>query len=401
MTGRQSSLTTLTSLLQAYVDAGALAGATALVAQGSQVEVAVVGARDVERAWPMGRDTIVRAASITKPVTAAAVLLLVQDGTLALDDPITTWTPELADVRVMRRPDGPVDDTVPAMRAITVRDVLTSRCGWGFPSEFSWPTVELLVEKVQPDGRDRDVLPSPDEWLRHLAEVPLLFQPGDGWLYNTSYDLLGVLVERASGRPFDDFLNERIFTPLGMVDTGFAVPAAQLHRLSGYYRPSDGGLELVEGPADWTRPPAFASGAGGLAGPADWTRRPAFASGAGGLVTTLDDWAAFGRMLLSGGRRLLSAESLALMMTDHLTPSQRRSGALFLEGQGWGFGGSVDVAPGEPWVVPGRYGWVGGTGTSAHVVPHTGSMAILLTQLEMQGPVTPGYLRDFWTYARG
>lgn len=379
---------TLTDMLQAYVDSGTLVGATALVAHGDEVEVAVVGGLDAEQTAPMRRDTIFRIASIGKPIMAAAGLLLVQDGVLALDDPIATWLPELAEPRVVRTPDGPVDDTVPAHRPITVRDVLTSRTGWGFPSEFSWPAVQLLFEKAQPNGFDREALPSPDVWLRNLAEVPLLYQPGEGWLYNTSYDLLGVLVARASGHALDDVLRERLFEPLGMVDTGFAVPSEQRTRLSGCYRATDdGGLEPTDRDPD------------------AWTRPPAFPSGAGGLVSTLDDWAAFGRMVLShgriGDRFLLSPELVDQMTTDHLTAEQREIGALFLEGQGWGYGGSVDIAPIDPWVVPGRYGWVGGTGTTAHVVPSTGSMAILLAQLEMQGPVAPDYMREFWTYARG
>ena len=378
----------LTDLLQAHADAGTIVGATALVAHGDDVEVAVVGHLDAEQAEPMRRDTIFRVASVGKPLTAAAALLLVQDGVMALDDPIDTWIPELADPRVVRRPDGPVDDTVPAARAITVEDVLTMRTGWGFPSEFSWPAVQLLFEKAQPNGFDREALPAPDVWVRRLAEVPLLHQPGEGWLYNTSYDVLGVLIARASGRALGEVMGERLFAPLGMVDTGFEVPAGQAHRLAGQYRAGqDGGLEPTE------------------PDPAAWTRPPAFPSGAGGLVSTLDDWAAFGRMLLSRGRIgdhiLLTEESVHRMTTDHLTPAQRELGAVFLEGQGWGYGGSVDIASVDPWIVPGRYGWVGGSGTSAHVVPGTRSVAVLLAQLEMQGPLAPGYMRDFWTYARG
>ncbi len=219
-----------------------------------------------------------------------------------------------------------------------------------------------------------------------LSGIPLLHQPGDAWLYNTSSDIQGVLVSRVSGRTLPEFLAERIFEPLGMADTGFAVPAGELDRFTSYYRPAPaGGLEHMDAP-------------GG-----QWSSVPAFPSGAGGLVSTADDWLAFGRMLLGGGTpggtRLLSPESVRQMTTDHLTRPQREAGGLFLEGQGWGFGGSVDVEDIDPWNVRGRYGWVGGTGTAAHIVPSTGTATILLTQVEMTGPTPPDVMRDFWRYA--
>ena len=164
--------------------------------------------------------------------------------------------------------------------------------------------------------------------------------------------------------------------------------AGQRHRFTSYYRTSPGGgLELADGPdGQWSSPPPFPLGNGGLA-------------------STADDWLAFGRMLLAGGvsasgRRLLSADSVRLMTTDHTTPAQREIGALFLE-EGWGFGGSVNIAAIDPWNVPGRYGWVGGTGTSAHITPSTGTVAIVLTQVAADSPVPPDWMRDFWRYAAG
>jgi CubicO group peptidase (beta-lactamase class C family) len=376
----------LTELLDRHVQAGALPGAVALVADGDNVELAVVGARSFDGA-PMTRDSIFRVASVTKPITAAVVMTLVDDGTLELDDPVATWLPELASPMVVRTPSAAVDDVVPARRPITVRDLLTFRSGYGFPSDFSLPAVAPLFAELG-QGPPAPQRPAPpDEWMRILATIPLLHQPGEAWLYNTAADILGVLVGRAGGRPFDDVLAERIFRPLGMHDTGFHVPLDQLHRFTTYYHPaSDGsGLNVVDLPDG------------------QWCARPAFPSGGGGLVSTVDDLLAFQRMLLAGGvsedgRRLLTSESVTLMTTDHLTANQRDESRLFLEGQGWGFGGSVDVEPIDPWNVPGRYGWVGGSGTAAHIVPDRG-ITILLTQVEMTSPAPPAIMREFWTHA--
>ena len=375
----------LQGLIESFVDTGVAPGVVALVARGDEVEVAVAGALDVEGSAPMTRDTIVRVASITKPITAAAVMRLVDDGTLALDDPISRWLPELAAPMVVRAPDAPLDDVVPAARPITVGDLLTSRAGWGFPSDFSLPAVQPLFTELRQGPMNAGV-PAPDDWLRTLARVPLLHQPGEAWLYNTCSDVQGVLVARASDRPLPEFMAERLFEPLAMADTGFDVPVQKRARFATAYRPTaDGALELVDRPDG------------------DWAERPAFPSGAGGLVSTADDWLAFGRMLLAGGvargGRVLSERAVRLMTTDHLSARQRADARRFLEGQGWGFGGSVDVAHEDPWNLPGRYGWVGGTGTAAHVVPSTGTVMILLTQREMTGPTTPPPLRAFWRHA--
>jgi CubicO group peptidase (beta-lactamase class C family) len=197
----------------------------------------------------------------------------------------------------------------------------------------------------------------------------MLRHPGEAWLYNTCSDIQGVLVARVAGRPLEEVLAERIFEPLGMSDTGFHVPPAKLGRLArshgtGGPQPLDEGL---------------------------WTAPPIFPSGAGGLVSTLADWHRFGRMLVADGAGVLSLDSTQLLMTDHLTQEQRDASRLFLEGDGWGFGGSV--------AADGRYGWVGGTGTSAHVVPHTRTVGILFTQVQMAGPTPVPLMREFWEYA--
>ncbi len=367
------SVPDLDDVLNAHVTAPA---AVALVARGDRVEVGVTGS-----ATP---DSIFRIASLTKPVVAAAAMILVEDGRIALDDPVDRWLPELAKPMVVRTPDAPVEDVVPASRPITLVDLLTFRAGYGFPSDFSLPAVQLLFSELLQGPPQPQLVVPPDAWLAALSRIPLLHQPGEAWLYNTASDILGVLIARVAGCSLPEFLAQRVFAPLGMVDTAFSVPAAKRDRFTGYYRAGDGGgLELVDGPDG------------------QWSSEPAFASGAGGLVSTADDLHRFGRMLLDGGGDVLSAASVRQMTTDHLTQAQRDAAELFLEGQGWGYGGTVDVTGRDPWNVPGRYGWVGGTGTAAHVTPATGAVAVLLTQLELAGPTPPAVMREFWTYAGG
>ena len=376
----------LRDLLESYVAGGTVPGAVGLVARVGETEVQAAGSAAFGGA-PMTGDSIFRLASITKPVTAAAVMILVDEGRIALDEPVGTWLPELASPVVVRTPASPVDDLVPADRPITVFDLLTFRAGYGFASDFSLPAVQLLFT-VQTDSREVQSRPDPDEWMARLSRIPMLYHPGEAWLYDTCSDVQGVLIARVSGRPLPEFLAERLFGPLGMADTGFAVPAAKRDRLTSYYRPGpDGDLELADGPdGQWSHPPAFPAGSGGLAG-------------------TAGDWHRFARMILNqgtaDGHRILSPESVRLMTTNHLTASQRAIGQLFLEGQGWGFGGAVDVEAIDPWNVPGRYGWVGGTGTTAYVTPSTGTVAILLTQVAADDPVPPALMRDFWRYAAG
>ncbi len=380
-------MTALRDLLKARVDDGTVPGAVALVARGDDVDVVAAGSVDADGSAPMARDSIFRIASITKPITAAAVLMLVEDGLIGLDSPVDEWLPELAKPMAVRTPSSPVDDLVPAARPITVEDLLSSRPGWGFPSDFSLPAVRPLFE-VQRDGRALQSWPDPDSWLAALARVPLLYQPGEAWLYGTASDLQGILVARVSGRTLPEFMAERVFEPLAMTDTAFEVPAAKRARFTSAYRPDgDGALELTDTPDG------------------EWSSVPAFHSGGGGLASTADDWLSFARMLLNGGEanghRLLSPTSVSRMTTNHLTAAQREAATLFLEGQGWGYGGQVDVTPVDPWNVPGRYGWVGGTGTTAHIVPPTGTVTILLTQVAMENPTPTRLMRDFWRCAAG
>lgn len=361
--------------------AGDLPGAVALVARGEQVEAAAVGSADAGGTTPMARDSLFRIGSLTKPIIAAALLWLVDDGALALDDPVARWLPELASPVVVRTPAGPVDDVVPAVRPITVADLLTFRCGYGLAADPGLPAVDLLLQVLGHPAAAR-ALP-PDEWLAALAQVPLLHQPGEAWLFDTAADLQGVLIARVSGRPLPVFLAEHLFEPLGMADTGFSVPTAALGRFTSAYRRGADGLQLVDSPEG------------------RWSSPPAFPSGASGLVSTADDLLAFARFLLNegtvDGHRLLRPESVHGMTRDHLTPPQRAAARPFLRGQGWGFGGMVDVEPRERWQVPGRYGWAGAT--AAHVIPSTGTATVLLTQVEPPGPEPTPLMREFWTYA--
>ena len=383
----------LEGLLQRYVNDGTLVGAVALVAGHENIEFAAVGSVDTQGSAPMARDTIFRIASLTKPIIAAATMMLIEDGRIDLGSAVGEWLPEIACPMVVRTPASSIDDVVQARRAITVEDLLTFRCGYGFPSDFSYPAVRLLFSELLQGSSEPLKVVSPDEWMAKLAKIPMISQPGDAWLYNAGGDILSVLIARVSGQPLEDFLGQRIFDPLGMVDTAFFVPQEKLARFTTTYRPVEGNaLELVDAPDG------------------QWSSAPAFPSGAGGLVSTVDDVLAFQRMLLAdgaipttsdgpGSRSLLSPVSVRHLTTNHLTPQQRADATLFLEGQGWGFGGSVDVDPVDPWNIEGRYGWVGGSGTAAHITPSRGLVTILLTQTAMTSPTTPPLMRDFWTYA--
>jgi CubicO group peptidase (beta-lactamase class C family) len=332
---------------------------------------------------PMDPGTIMRIASITKPITAAAALQLVDDGLLAVDSPVDEWLPELKDAVVVRTPGSPLADVVPLERMITVHDLLTSRSGWGFPSDFRRPAVQALFA-VQTDGRYPHAYPPADTWLTRLAGVPLAAQPGATWSYDTSLTILGILIERVSGQRLGERLAERLFEPLGMTDTGFTVRPVDMHRFARLYTAGDGALLEADDRGAWSTSPALELGNGGLVG-------------------TAGDWWRFARMLLAAGEgphgRVLSEGLVQRMLSNHLSEAQRSDARMFLEGQGWGFGGAVDVDARDPWAVPGRYGWVGGTGTSGHLVPSTGETTILLTQVCASEPGLMPIYRDVWTAA--
>jgi CubicO group peptidase (beta-lactamase class C family) len=354
---------------------GELPGLVTLIAHGDEVRVDEIGAMAFDRPEPMRRDTIFRIASMTKPILAAATMMLVEDGKLALDEPVDRRLPELANRRVLKRIDGALDDTVQAQRPITVEDLLTFRMGYGLIVEPTfeppYPIVnaarELKLVTGPPDPRTPH---DPDAWIRLFGTLPLMQQPGAGWQYNGGSLVLSVLVARASGQPLGAFFSTRIFEPLGMRETGFFMPRAQSHRLPSTYRTNfeTGKLELQT-----------------HSSPEVWTRPPPFPSGAAGLLSTADDFLAFARLLLNRGvhhgRRLLSEESVALMTTNHLTPEQIAGGGPVLGGRGWGFGMAVVTEADGASTAPGSYGWAGGYGTDWFNDPNRNLVAMAMTQV--------------------
>jgi CubicO group peptidase (beta-lactamase class C family) len=373
-------VTDLAEVLRPLVDSQLVPGLVAAVARGDDLEVVVLGSQAV-RGRPMAQDALFRIASITKPMVTALALTFVADGTVKLDQPVDELLPELAAPVVVRSMTGPIDDTVPASRPITLRHLLTSTNGHGFPSDFSAPVAQLLVERLLQGPPQPQRVPPPDEWMSILGGIPLLHQPGEGFTYNAAFDIVGVLVARAGGAALPELMAARLFGPLGMTDTGFAFPVGTDERRTSYYRNGDDGLVEQDGPDG------------------QWASVPAFPSGAGGLVSTLADVLAFQRMLLAHGGAILPSDLVAAMMTDQLTPAIRSTDTVFLGGQSWGLGGGVDIAPLHRWNVPGRYGWVGGTGTSAYVVPADDSIAVLLTQVELGGPTGSQVIEGFWAAA--
>ena len=360
---------TLHEAMAARVERGEFPGIVTLVARGDDVRVDPIGVTAFGGEVPMRRETIFRIASLTKPIVAVATLMLAEDDLLDLEEPIAKLLPELAGQRVLARIDGPLDETVPLDRPVTIEDLLTFRMGFDLITEPTmnpaWPIVEawrqrelMFAEPYPPTPHD------PGEWVRLFAELPLMCQPGTRWQYNAGTMVLGVLLARAAGKPLGEVLSERIFEPLGMTDTGFWLPAEKAARLPSYYSQGDD-LTANTTPEMWSSPPAFPSGSGGL-------------------VSTVDDVLAFGRMLLAGGvhggTRLLTEKSVEQMTHNHLTPDQVANAGMLLAGSGWGLGLAVTVEPDEI-SGPGRYGWAGGYGTTWFNDPAAGLIGIAMTQV--------------------
>jgi len=375
-------------VLAGHVDRGLLPGLVTLISRRGEQHVDVIGSTGFE-AGPMRRDTIFRIASLTKPITAVATLILIEECRLRLDEPVDRLLPELADRQVLISLDAPVTDTVPAKRPITVRDLLTFRAGWGLI--FDDVPIRQAIDELElaSFGPPRPSQFTADEWLRRLGTLPLMHQPGEKWMYNTGSYVLGVLIERASGQPLESFLRERVFEPLGMRDTGFHVPADRIDRLAtAYLADHETGELSLDDPA----------------GPdSAWSRPPTLPDAGGGLVSTIDDYLAFGQMMANEGRyngeRLLSRLSVEAMTTDQLTPAQKAVSGFFpgyFDARGWGFGVSVTTKQVDGTAVPGQFGWDGGAGTSWYVDPREDMQAILFTQRAGFPLLSPVY-RDFWT----
>jgi CubicO group peptidase (beta-lactamase class C family) len=387
-----SLLARMRSVLGKYVDNSELPGLVALVSHRDEVHVEASGSVSFGGP-PMQPDSIFRIASMTKPIVAVAAMILVEECKLRLDDPVDEFLPELSNRMVLRRIDGPLDDVVPSRRPITLRDLLTF-C-WGFGALMVPPQKYPIQQAMEASGLapgPNPVDPTPDEYMKRLGALPLMYQPGEKWLYHTGSDVLGVLIARASGRSLADFVRERIFAPLGMKDTDFYVPAAKLSRLATSYArdPNTNRLRVHDDP-----------------GASRWSKPPVFASGGGGLVSTADDYLAFCRMMLAKGRgphtRILSSASVELMTMDHLNESQKEGMEIFFgDGHGgyragWGFGIGVDIKRVDLFSVPGRFGWAGGLGTIGYSDPHHDLVGILLTQRMLEAPVLSPLMSDFWT----
>jgi CubicO group peptidase (beta-lactamase class C family) len=389
----KSRLGRMHDVMAGYVESGVVPGMVTLICRRGELHVEAIGAKALGGANPVARDTIFRIASMSKPVTAAAAMILVEECKLRLDEPVDRLLPELADRQVLKRLDGPLDETEPANRPITLRDLLTFRLGLGIalaPPDV-YPIQKAMSELLLGQGPPNpQTPPAPDEWIRRLGTLPLMHQPGERWMYHTGSDVLGVLISRASGQSFEQFLEERLFEPLGMRDTGFSVPAEKLDRLATCYWTNykTGALRLFDEPAG------------------QWSRPPAFPSGGAGIVSTVDDFFAFGQMLLNNGRhgntRILSRPTVETMTTDQLTFGQKAVSGLtsgYFENHGWGFGLSVVTRRENPAEPVGAFGWDGGLGTSWRCDPREELIGIQLTQAAWTSANPPPVCRDFWTLA--
>lgn len=357
-------------MLQGIVDNGYLSGAVTLLwRNGGIADVSAVGLRDTATGAPMTRDTLFRIASMTKPVTSAVALKLVEDGKLRLDDPVTKWAPEFADMVVLRNAAGPLDETYPAPRDITIDDLLTHRSGLAYAFTSTGPTVDAHRALGEVLNGDHDS----DAWMDALASLPLTFAPGERFHYGHSTDVLGIVIGRIEGKSLRDVMIERVFDPLGMADTDFWIPPHKQDRAAVLYKFDEAAGALT--------PVLFPT----LAAP------PVFFSGGGGLISTADDYLKFARMLLNGGEvdgvRLLRPETVEMMTANRLSDEQRAIpflGIPFWTGQGFGLGVSVITdAPAQAWMgvgTNGAFGWPGAFGTWWRADPAENMIMIYLVQ---------------------
>lgn len=364
----------------------AVPGLVWLLSAGEEVHCEAAGLATLEDHSPMRVDSLFRIASLTKPITAAATLIAEENGVLSVDDPVDHWLPELANREVLRHQSGPVTDTVPANRPITVRDLLTFTAGYGY--DFANMDKQAQIGELARLGLGVGppapaTMPDGDEWMRRIGSVPLDHQPGHAWRYHFGSEILGVLLARAHGEPLDAVLRRTVLDPLGMADTWFSVPAEQLPRMTtAYESDAAGGRTVYDEPAG------------------QWAQPPAFPSGGGGLVSTVDDFTAFARMLINGGTgpggRLLRESSVAAMTSDQLPADMAIDDTGDL---GWGFGVDVQRRRGDGPRTSGSYSWTGGLGTVWLNDPTAELVGMVFTNQHVGSPGVLEMFDGFWRAA--
>jgi CubicO group peptidase (beta-lactamase class C family) len=364
--------------LRAHVSAGTLAGAVVGVwKRGALLHQSSVGVANLENRQALGPDAIFRIASMTKPITSTIAAILMEEGRFALEEPITRWAPEFAHMRVLRSPSGSLDCTECANRPITFDDLLTHRAGFTYGPFHQGPIAKAYEEAL---GGDIDSHVPPDAWISRLASLPLVQQPGAALHYGHSTDLLGLILARIEDAPLDEVFRRRLFTPLGMVDTGFTVPDDQAHRKVG--------LVGFDASGKITSLSTCPGGSTVAVRPKDMS----FVSGGQGLWSTLTDYARFARIFAEGGCvdgvRVLRPETLRSMTGNRLTPAQRtRSDVggmpLFASGHGFGLGVAVVMEPAQ--CMPtlcnggvGTVGWPGGFGGWWQADPTNATVMVFL-----------------------
>jgi len=380
-------LAQMRAAMQRFVDSGDVAGIVMLTWRHGEIAHAdALGWRDLDDRTPMTRDTLFRIASMTKPVTSVAALMLVEEGRIALESPVAQWLPELERVTVMLDPEGPLSQTEPLRAPITLLDLMTHRAGLA----YHFTAAGELAHAYESVFNGFDSKVDASRWLEHVANLPLMFQPGMRWHYSVATDVIGALVQRVSGMPLGDFFRTRIFEPLGMTDTGFSVTPAQAARLATSYAvDASTGRPIVEDHPSSSR----------------WLDASRFQSGGGGLVSTADDYLRFARMLLGRGRlqgdaaeraqgpRLLSHKSVDLMRSNFLTPAQREIPAFgypVWRSQGFGLGIAIIDEPAlqlsAGYRSMGSFSWPGALGTSWFADPVEDMIGIVLIQRRAQEP---------------
>ena len=368
-----SRISRIDGWMDRLVSDGKLPGVSVLVSRRGKVGYfRTTGMADIARGVAMSEDTLVRIYSMTKPLTSAAIMMLYEEGRFQLDDPITRFLPYFANQRVMAGGNAVKMETVPAVRDITFRDLLTHTSGLS----YGFMAATLVDAQYRALGVDfQTAEQSLGEVVEKAASVPLLAQPGTAWNYSIATDVLGHLVAVISGQSFDSFLRDRLLGPLGMTDTSFVVPAEKLPRFAANYVPGAGGLTLLDDPGD-----------------SRFAQPGKIPSGGGGLVSTAGDYLKFCTMMLNKGeyhgQRLLGRKTVELMTSNHLggdlaSLGTRRFSESNYEGIGFGLGFSVTLDPARAQILgsPGEYAWGGAASTAFWIDPAEEMIVILLTQL--------------------